>query len=194
AAALVCAAVMATLYIVTVVLDKELSTLSGRAPFWRATVEATFDRAPVLGSGWGAVWEHPWDPTPPNEIAQDIYARAGYALSHGHNFFIDVIPELGFLGLAVVLLMVAYAVREVRRCGLYAGAVSPLAGRLLLFILVSLLAAGITEPMLVVPLGWWSFALVVAIPRQRELPPRRRDRARGGRRIADKKPALTSAS
>jgi hypothetical protein len=193
-AALGTACLAAALWVVTVVLDKELSTFSGRAPFWRATVEATLDRAPVLGSGWGAVWEHPWDGTPSNEVAQDIYTRAGYALSHGHNFFVDVIPELGFLGLGVVLLMLAYAVREVRRCGLHAGAADPLSGRLILLVVVSLLAAGMAEPMLVVPLGWWSFALVVALPRQRELPPRRPDRARGGRRIAEKNPALTSAS
>ena len=193
ATALVSAALVAALWIVTVVLDKELSTFAGRAPFWRATVEATLERAPFLGSGWGAVWEHPWDPTPPNEIAQDIYTRAGFALSHGHNFFVDVIPELGFLGLAVVLLMVTYAVREVRRCGLHAGAQDPFAGRLLLLVLVSLLAAGVSEPMLVVPLGWWSLALVVALPRQRELPARPRNRARGGRRIAAKDAFLTSA-
>jgi O-antigen ligase len=193
-AAVVSAVLVAALYVVTVVLDKELSTFAGRAPFWRATVEATLDRAPVVGSGWGAVWEHPWDPTPPNEIAQDIYTRAGFALSHGHNFFVDVIPELGFLGLAVVLAMVAYAFREVRRCGVHAGGADPLAGRLVLLVVVSLLAAGTAEPMLVVPLGWWSFALVAALPRQRELRERPRERARGGRRIAEKGAVLTSVS
>jgi O-antigen ligase len=191
--ALAGAALAGALWVVTTVLGKEVSTLSGRIPFWRGAIESTLDRAPFLGSGWGAVWEHPWDPTPPNEVAWDIYNRARMALSHGHNFFVDVIPELGFVGLAVVLIMVAYAVREVRRCGLHAGAPDPLAGRLILFVLVSLLAAGIAEPMLVVPLGWWSLALVAALPRQRELPPRRRERARGGRRIAEKDAALTSA-
>lgn len=183
-------ALMLVLWVVTVVLGKEISTLSGRAPFWRATIEATFDRAPILGSGWGAVWEHPWDPTAPNYVALDIYTRAGYALSHGHNFFVDVIPELGFLGLSVVLLMVAYAIREIRRCGLHAGSADPFAGRLLLLVLVSLLAAGIPEPMLVVPIGWWSLALVVSFPRQREFPELRRGRDRGGRRIVTKDGAL----
>lgn len=192
AMALISAALFSVLYLVTAVLGKELSTFAGRAPFWRATVEATLDRAPVLGSGWGGVWEHPWDAAAPNEVAQDIYTRAGIALPHGHNFFVDVIPELGFVGLAVVLLMLAYAFREVRRCGLYVGAADPLSGRLILLVVVSLLAAGTAEPMLVVPLGWWSFALVVALPRQRELPPPPRNRARGGRRIAEKDAALTS--
>jgi hypothetical protein len=88
--------------------------------------------------------------------------------------------------------MLAYAFREVRRCGLHSGAADPLSGRLILLVVVSLLAAGITEPMLVVPLGWWSFALVVALPRQRELRDRPRERSRGGRRVAEREHALTS--
>ena len=38
--------------------------------------------------------EHPWDLTVPNDVTRDIYERAGFALPHGHNFFVDVLPEL----------------------------------------------------------------------------------------------------
>ncbi len=155
------------LLLVTVVLGKELATFSGRVPFWGATIANTLDTAPVLGSGWGAVWEHPWDPTPANEVSLAIYARAGYALPHGHNFFVDVLPELGLVGVLLALVMVAYAIREVHRCGLRAGSPDPLTGRLVLLVLVSLLVSGMTEPMLTVPIGWWTLALVVALPRQR---------------------------
>lgn len=157
---------MSGLVLVGGVLGKQLSTLSGRAPFWRATIESTLDTAPVLGSGWGAVWEHPWNLAPPNPVALDIYTRAGYSLPHGHNFFIDVLPELGLAGVLAAVLMVAYAIKEVRRCGLHAGAADPTTGRLVLLTLVALLVSGVTEPMLTVPLGWWSLALVVALPRQ----------------------------
>jgi O-antigen ligase len=151
---------------VLVVLNIQLSTFSGRAPLWRAAFDSTWDKAPLIGSGWGAVWEHPWDPTPPNDVAADIYTRAGYALSHGHNFFVDVLPELGLLGVAFAVVMVGYAIREVRRTGLHAPSRDPLAGRLLLLVLVALVVFGITEPMLTIPIGWWSLALVVALPRQ----------------------------
>jgi O-antigen ligase len=150
-------------------LDKDVSTFSGRAPFWRATWEATLDRSPFLGSGWGAVWPHPWSMVPPNAVAEDIYARAGYPLSHGHNFFLDVLPELGLIGVTLALLMVAYAAREVGRSGLMKGAPDPLTGRFTLFVVTSLLVFGITEPMFTVPLGWWSLTLVVALSRQRVL-------------------------
>lgn len=173
--------------LVVTVLDKELSTISGRAPLWRAALEATLEEAPLLGSGWGAVWEHPWDPTPPNDVAMDIYARAGYPLPHGHNLFVDVVPELGLLGVTLALAMVAYAVREIRKCGLRTTAADPLAGRLVLLALVALLVSGITEPMLTVPLGWWCLALVVALSRQGTTSPRNPPRTgsrSGARRIA----------
>ncbi len=101
------ALVAIALLVVTVGLDKQLSTVSGRAPFWRATIDSTLDQAPLLGSGWGAVWAHPWALAPPNDVAGDIYARAGYPLPHGHNFFVDVLPELGLLGVLLVLAMLA---------------------------------------------------------------------------------------
>ena len=157
------------LLLVTMVLGKELTTISGRAEFWRATYDSTMAFAPWLGSGWGAVWQHPWDPAAVNHIAIDINYRAGYGLPHGHNFFLDVLPELGIAGVSVAVLMVVYTVRQIRRCGLHAGAKDPLTGRLVLMVLISLLISGITEPMLTVPLGWWSLALVVGLSRQRVL-------------------------
>jgi O-antigen ligase len=163
------ALLLASALVVSALLGAQITTFSGRTVFWKATVTATLERAPVLGSGWGAVWEHPWNPMFPNYVSEDIYERAGYALPHGHNFFIDVLPELGLLGVAVALLMVFYAVAQVRRCGLHLGGTDAVAGRLGLMVLVALLASGITEPMLTVPLGWWSLVLVVAVPRQREL-------------------------
>lgn len=154
---------------VTKLLDKDVVTVSDRAPFWRATVGASLETAPWLGSGWGAVWEHPWNSAQPNSVAQLIYAKAGYSLPHGHNFFLDVAPELGLVGLVLAMLMVGYAVFAIRRCGLRTGQ-DVTAGRLVLFVTVALLVNGITEPMLTVPLGWWAFALVVAAARQRVLP------------------------
>lgn len=155
--------------LVTVGLDKDLSTLSGRAPFWVAVIETTLDTEPWIGSGWGAVWEHPWNRAYVNPVVEQIYQRSGYPLSHGHNFFVDPLPELGLLGLTTALLMVGYTVVTVRRSGLYPGSPDPVAGRLVLLSLVALLVSGINEPMLTVPLGWWTFALVVATARQRVL-------------------------
>lgn len=163
----VAALLLAALLVVTLGLDKQLSTVSGRAPFWGATVASTLDQAPVLGSGWGAVWAHPWHVAPPNDVADAIYERAGYPLPHGHNFFVDLLPEVGMLGVLLAVVMVAYAFREVARNGVTAGVADSVAGRMVLLVLVSLLVSGVSEPMLTVPLGWWSLTLVVALTRQR---------------------------
>lgn len=170
---------VATLMVVSV-LGKELSSFSGRAPFWRAAWDSTMDISPLVGSGWGAVWTHPWSMVPLNDVAQDIYDRAGYPLSHGHNFFVDVLPELGLLGVALAVLMVGYAIREVIRNGLHDRTRDPVAGRLILLVLIALLVSGITEPMFTVPLGWWSLLLVVALPRQRVLRARTSERSSTG--------------
>ncbi len=175
------------LVFVVLVLGKELSTFSGRAPFWRATIETTLAHSPLWGSGWGAVWEHPWNVAqPPNPVASEIYERAGFALPHGHNLFVDLLPELGLLGIVLSLAMIAYAVRRVRQCGVRAGDPLPLSGRMILLVLVALLTFGVTEPMLTVPLGWWTFVLVVANSRQRTSPrvDRPARRAPRGRRVA----------
>jgi len=168
-AGLLAAVLTGGMFLIVVVLGKELTSFSGRAPFWQAAWGSTMDTSPLVGSGWGAVWTHPWSMVPPNEVAQDIYDRAGYPLSHGHNFFVDVLPELGLLGVALAVLMVGYALREVVRNGLHDRTADPVAGRLILLVLVALLVSGITEPMFTVPLGWWSLLLVVALPRQRVL-------------------------
>ena len=109
--------VVAALLVVTIGLDKDLLTVSGRTPFWRASIAATLDQAPWLGSGWGAVWAHPWAVAPPNPVADEIYARAGLSLPHGHNFFVDVLPELGIVGVVLVVAMVLYAIRAIRGAG-----------------------------------------------------------------------------
>lgn len=153
--------------LVVVVLGKDLVSFSGRAPLWRAAWESTIERAPWFGSGWGAVWTHPWSMVPPNEVAQDIADRTGYPLSHGHNFFVDVLPELGLVGVALAVVMVVYAIREVVRSGVRGRDEVQIGGRLVLLVLTAVLVYGVTEPMLTAPLGWWALVLVTATTRQR---------------------------
>ena len=153
---------VAALGVITLLGD-QLSTFSGRAPFWVATLEASADNSPVIGSGWGAVWQHPWSLVPPNAVADDIYARAGFQLSHGHNFFLDLVPELGVLGVVAALLILARCLRDARASGVTPAGADPVAGRLVVLGLAALLVAGITEPMFTVPLGWWTLAVLGGI-------------------------------
>ena len=167
----------ATLYVVDSVLGKEASTLSARTPFWEATFETVDDRL-LFGYGWGTVWAHPWNTAPLNEIVQRIYDAAGTQLTHGHNAFVDPVPEIGLAGVALFVLVLGHAAvralgrqprrpvppdqvgdlpadppRDVRRQS------TPV----VLLVLLALLSFGVTEPMLTVPLGWWALVLVLAL-------------------------------
>lgn len=169
--------------VVVTALGDQFSTFSGRAPLWRAAIESTMSTAPVLGSGWGAVWEHPWDSAAPNDVAADIYARAGLVLSHGHNLLVDVLPELGLVGVAAALLMLVVTIRQAVVSGV-GTAPHHATGRLVLFTVVALVVFGITEPMLTVPLGWWALTLVMTSARQRDVAGRGGHRGWPGRRAA----------
>lgn len=173
---------------ISTALGKQISTFSGRSPFWKATIAESLDTAPWFGSGWGAVWEHPWDPTPANEVSLAIYARAGYPLVHGHNLLLDVLPELGIVGVLAALCMVGYALNEARRKG-----VGSLSGRLVLLVVGAIVLAGITEPLLTAPVGWFSLCAAVGVSRQRQLPRSVQPSPaaatpRGGRRAARRTP------
>jgi O-antigen ligase len=144
-------------------LGEKLGSLSGRAPFWRVTWDVAREHNLVFGSGWGAVWAHPWRPAPSNPVVEQIYAESGEVLTHGHNSLVDLLPELGLLGIALALgIYLHVALTAVRRWRIgaepmhAAGVWSVFA----LLCLVDLVVFGITEPMSTIPLGWWALILV----------------------------------
>lgn len=153
---------VAVLYTFARVGGEDILTISGRLPFWEAGWEVARDQL-FRGYGWGAVWAHPWAPAGPNDVAARIYTEAGLFLSHGHNSLVDVLVELGLVGVALVLVIHGWilikgargAVRAAKRRegGAYA--------RLLLATLAAISVTGISEPMSVIPVGWWSLLLLL---------------------------------
>ena len=106
-----------------------------------------------------------------NPIHAEIVERAGTFLTHGHNSFFDLLPELGLLGSAVFA--TTYLQAAVHGLSLRRLAVAPTAAglevsRMILLGLAALLLYGVTEPMSTIPLGW--FVLVVLVS---DLAPRR---------------------
>lgn len=137
-------------------------TFSSRLPFWEASMSVAADR-PIAGYGWGAVWAHPWLLAPANAVADSIYTSAGLFLTHGHNSFIDLVIDLGAVGVLLALAIVASVVWTATRSnptqavGRIGHAVWP---RFAILCVVDLLVFGITEPLLVVPIGWWALVLL----------------------------------
>ena len=75
-------------------------TLTGRTETWRTLMPAVKDQ-PVLGSGFGSFWTS---------------ARRGqYAMSNAHNGYLDILLELGTLGLVLVIAWLLSCARKLQR-------------------------------------------------------------------------------
>jgi len=152
------------LEVVSRILDRDLASLSGRVPLWEAVWDETVGVDRWVGSGWGVVWPHPWYPAAPNAAYDEIVTRHGELLSHGHNSFFDLIPEIGVIGAALFALV--YVQAGTRVLALRDGADHTVrrsrleASRVTLLGIVALLVFGLSEPMSTIPLGWFALVLL----------------------------------
>jgi O-antigen ligase len=157
------AAIVVAAYVgVKQALGQDLMTFSDRTPLWSATLVEAQDR-PLTGFGWGAVWPHPWKPALLNVVLGDIWDRSGLPLSHGHNSAIDLVIEVGFVGvLLMVVVMVTVGIRSVTLMRMSGPdrVDDTIMARFIVLCLVNLVVCGITEPMATIPLGWWALVLL----------------------------------
>ena len=102
--------VIANLRFFTDALDRDV-TLSGRLPLWQDLYAVIPDRL-LLGSGYNAFWLGWGSP------AQEIWNQNRWLPPHGHNQIIDIVLELGLVGLllytALLLRTFVRATRYVR--------------------------------------------------------------------------------
>jgi len=79
------------------------STLTGRTYLWQQGWEAAA-QAPMLGAGYQAYWVQGFADA--ERLWQEFYiaARSGF---HFHNTYIEVLVELGFVGFALLVLVIA---------------------------------------------------------------------------------------
>ena len=159
-----------------VLLGRDSATLSGRTDLWRVIWKAVADER-LLGQGWGTVWGHPWAPAPMNDIFESIYVATLIPYTHGHNSLFDVLPEVGLLG--VLLVLVAHV--AVLRRGWARTRVPATSAALddewttAVLTIVGVLAMmlfGVTEPMATIPLGWFFLVTLSGVGAAR--PARRR--------------------
>ena len=165
-------AAVAACMLVTRTLGPDLLTFSDRTPLWSASIAVAQER-PWGGFGYGAVWQHPWKPPLLNIVIGEIWDRSGVPLSHGHNSVVDLVVEVGVVGvLLMVAIMVTAALQAVRLTRMSGAGheVDPARARFIVLCLVNLVMFGITEPMATIPLGWWALVLLTE--------PVRRNRAR----------------
>ncbi len=82
-------------------------TLTGRTTIWQLAIDAV-NLQPLLGHGMGGFWE--------TSQAQILRAYADWAVPHAHNGFLEVALQIGWVGTALVtlvLLQVACAAKRI---------------------------------------------------------------------------------
>lgn len=161
-------------------MGRDGNTLTGRVPLWEAIWQVMGEGRKLAGHGWGTVWPHAWQYASPNEFYTALTQEVGMGQPHGHNSFMDVLPQLGLLG--VVTLAMCYVFVAVRalmnRHRVHAEGGDPAGPRLVLLVLLGSLAAGMTEPMALIPLGWFVLVAVSCVTLTRSVTPHPRHRHR----------------
>lgn len=80
----------------------EIMSLTGRLPFWKALITEGLPREPLLGFGFMRIDY--------GEFFQSVHTYSGKMT---HNTFIQVLMNLGFVGLVIVLFQMLFTVRAI---------------------------------------------------------------------------------
>ncbi len=79
------------------------TTFSGRTPIWEL-IKTHIQQRPMTGTGYGAFWVGPFNTSPSYVFVKRLYFYPGEA----HNGYLDIINDLGYVGL---LLLAGFVVR-----------------------------------------------------------------------------------
>jgi O-antigen ligase len=90
------------------VLGKD-ETLTGRVYLWKAVLSECA-RHPFFGIGYGGFWEVEGAPS------ADVLGKFKWASLQAHNGYIDVLNEMGVVGLMLLAIFVICAFRRTLRC------------------------------------------------------------------------------
>lgn len=96
--------------ILLTIYDKDV-TFSGRTTIWATTLDFV-ERRPWIGFGYGGVFTEV--PTP---LTMQLWKRIGFEAAHTHNGAMEVLLELGIVGVVLLVLFVATIYRDAVRVG-----------------------------------------------------------------------------
>lgn len=138
--------------------------LSGRLDLWKQILNVTHGRDLWFGHGWGSVWPYNWLNLPDRaDLYERIVGPLGVRYVHGHNSLMDPLPEIGVVGVGLLLGGFLWvAVKAIRLLGKAKTPGHRLVGRAGLLGLIALAITGVTEPMSVILVGAFMFALIAA--------------------------------
>ena len=82
------------------------SSLSGRLPLWEELL-ISINKKPILGHGYLAYWD--------SKQVEYLSEKFRWEISHGHNVYLDILLDVGYIGLSLVLLAILLAFVEAAR-------------------------------------------------------------------------------
>lgn len=85
---------------------EEIMTLTGRLPFWEALINEGLPREPLLGFGFMRI-----------DYKEYFQSAHTYPGKMTHNTFMQVLMNLGFVGLGIVLFQLAFTLRGILKEG-----------------------------------------------------------------------------
>ncbi len=74
---------------------EDANSLTGRIPLWEELIEVYVPRRFWMGYGFGGFWN-------PSNV-EELYETQSWVVPHAHNAFIDVMLQLGAIGLALAV-------------------------------------------------------------------------------------------
>jgi exopolysaccharide production protein ExoQ len=92
----------------TVLLGRENNspeTFTGRIPLWEFLVSRYLDERPFFGYGFQGFWT-------PRHILR-VTASQGWIILHAHSGYLNILLELGYVGLSLFVLVLAFAMKRV---------------------------------------------------------------------------------
>ena len=87
------------------------STLTGRDRVWQLALEKFSGTNPLLGIGYGALWA-----TGVNLEEFLRFSQFGWFVAEAHNGYLDVMVQLGYIGLFLLILFIFLTFKRILRC------------------------------------------------------------------------------
>ncbi|SDO97137.1 O-antigen ligase [Klenkia soli] len=144
--------VMSHLDVVAPLLGRD-STLTGRTVIW-ASVDSVIGEQPYVGFGWGALW-HAGVP-----VTEQLWAVGGFRFYHAHQAYLDVLLQVGLIGLVLLLSVFLGAMwRQLSR----QDAMNHPGHRFAMLTIVTLALYGLVEQAFMSSFGFCVLSLVLSI-------------------------------
>ncbi|NIA14600.1 MAG: hypothetical protein GWP08_11020 [Nitrospiraceae bacterium] len=142
-----------------------LKTLTGRTPLWRDCIEYAAER-PLLGYGYDSFWDA--------DRLRLLSEKHDWVIPDGHNIYVDVMLQLGPVGLVAFVLVMLLGIR---RSLVYHRATGDATYAFLGSVLVFCVLIGVLESVMLVRMTFTFIAITVVVYLAFQEPPARTDAA-----------------